>query len=77
MEPMQTAVGAHVRDLLHLGLPAHVIAAAACADAAVGVLVLFVGHLCGHGGNGGSELLDLAFHHIDGIVCCVGCAGAC
>jgi hypothetical protein len=45
MEPMRTAVGAHVADLLHLGLPAHAIAAAACAGATVGVLVLFVGHL--------------------------------
>ena len=26
MEPMQTAVGAHVTDLLHVGLPAHAIA---------------------------------------------------
>jgi hypothetical protein len=85
MEPMRTAVGAHVTDLLHLGLPAHAIVAVACAGAAVGVLVLFVGHLCGHGGDGGSELLDLAFHrhqfflclHVDGVVCRVGCASAC
>ncbi len=85
MEPMQTAVGAHVTNLLHLGLPAHAIAAAACTGAAVGVQVLVVGHLCGHGGNGGSELLDLALHcrqfflclRVDGIVCRAGCASAC
>ncbi len=62
MEPMQTAVDAHVTDLLHLGLSAHAIAAVACAGAAVGVQILVVGHLCGHGGNGGSEILDLALH---------------
>jgi hypothetical protein len=82
MEPMQTAVGTHVMHLLHLGLPAHAIAAVACAGTAVGVQVLVVGHLCGHGGNGGIELLDLALHrhqfflplHVDGIVCHIGCA---
>jgi hypothetical protein len=84
MEPMQTAVGAHVTDLLHLGLPAHAIAAAASAGAAVEIPVLVVGHLCGHGGDGGSELFDLALHrcqfflclHVDSIVCCIGCASA-
>ncbi len=84
MEPMETAVCAHVTDLLHLGLPAHAIATAASAGTAVGIPVLVVGHLCGHGGDGGSELLDLALHHcqfflclhIDGIVCRVGCASA-
>jgi hypothetical protein len=84
MEPMRTALGAHVTDLLHLGLPAHAIAAAACAGAIVGVPVLVVGHLCGHGGDGGSELHDLALHchqfflrlHLDGVVCHVGCASA-
>ncbi len=84
MEPMQTALGAHVTDLLHLGLPAHAIAAATCAGAAVGVPVPIVGHLCCHGGDGGSELLDLSLHccqfflclHIDGVVCRVGCASA-
>jgi hypothetical protein len=85
MEPMRTVVGAHVMDLLHLGLPAHAIAAAACAGAAVGVQVLVVGHLHGHGSDGGSELLDLALHHcqfflclhVDGVVFCVGCTSAC
>jgi hypothetical protein len=62
MEPMRTAVGTHFTDLLHLGLPAHAIAVAACAGTAVGVQVLVVDHLCGHGGDGGSELLDLALH---------------
>jgi hypothetical protein len=85
MEFVQTAVGAHVPDLLHLGLPAHVIAAAAFVGATVGIPALIVGHLCGHGGNGGSELLDLALHccqfflrlHVDGVVCRVGCDSAC
>jgi hypothetical protein len=46
MEPMQTAVGAHVADLHHLGLPAHAIAGAASAGTALGswflLLVIFV-----------------------------------
>jgi hypothetical protein len=82
MEPMQTAVGAHVTDLLHLGLPAHAIASAASDGAAVEIPVLVVGHFCGQGSDGDSELLDLTLHrcqfflrlHIDGVVCCVGCA---
>jgi hypothetical protein len=85
MEPMQTEVGAHVTDLLHLGLPAHAIAAATSTGAAVGIPVLVVGHLHSHDSNGGSELLDLALHHcqfflclqVDGFVCHVGCASAC
>ncbi len=84
MEPMQTAVGTHVTDLLHLGLPAHAIAAAPSAGIAVGILVLIVGHLCGHDSDGGSELFDLALHrrqfflclHVDGVICRVGCTSA-
>jgi hypothetical protein len=62
MEPMGTAVGVHVPDFCHLGSPAHAIAAAPSFGATVGIPVLIVGHLCGHGGDGGSELLDLGLH---------------
>ncbi len=85
MEPVRTAVGAHVPDFLHLGLPALASAAATSIGAAVGILGLIVGHLQGHGGNGGSELLDLGLYccrfflclHIDGVVGCVGCTRTC
>jgi hypothetical protein len=62
MEPMQTAVGAHVTDLLHLGSSAHAITAAACAGTTVGVQILVGSHLRGHDSNGGGEILDLALH---------------
>jgi hypothetical protein len=84
MEPMQTAVGAHVPNFFNSGLPAYAIAAAASVGATVGIPVLIVGQLCGHGSNGSSELLNLALHrcqfflclHIDGVVCRIGCASA-
>ncbi len=81
MKPMQMAVGAHVPEFCHLGPPGHALSAAVSVGATVGIAVLIVAYLCGHGSNGGSELLDFSLHcHqlflyllIAGFAGCVGC----
>jgi hypothetical protein len=85
MEPVRMAVGAHVPESCHLGPPCHALSAAVSVGANVGIAVLIFAHLCGHGGDGGSELLDFSLHccqffpHlcIVGCVCRVGCTLAC
>jgi hypothetical protein len=62
MEPVQMAVDAHVPEFCHLGPPCHALSAAVSVGAILGIAVLIVAHLCGHGGNGGSELLDFSLH---------------
>ncbi len=57
MEPMQMAVGTHVPEPCHLGLRCHALSAAVSVAANVGIAVLIVAHLCGHGSDGGSEFL--------------------
>jgi hypothetical protein len=85
VEPMQMAVGAHIPESHHLGLPCHALSAAVSVGANVGIAVLIVAHFRGHGGNGGSELLNFSLHcyqiflhlRIVGCVHRVGCTRAC
>ncbi len=85
MESVRMAVGAHVPESRHLGPPSHVLSAAVSVGANVGIVVLIVAHLCGHGSNGGSKLLDFSLHCYQfflrlcnvGCVHRIGCTRAC